>query len=116
MEASTTKAKAGKNINSSYLFCAHLNSLEVVFEDALTAVVLHEDWSVRGHAMVIWKAHVENISQLTEDQARHASAYRRGFGVGAIGRQLWASSMGEPRDGGFARVLKERLDNLRPPE
>ncbi len=54
----------------------------MVFEDALTAVALHEDWSVRGHAMVIWKAHVENISQLTEDQARDfASVYRRTEGI-----------------------------------
>jgi diadenosine tetraphosphate (Ap4A) HIT family hydrolase len=34
-------------------------------------VVVHEDWAVRGHAMVVWKAHVENIGDLTEADARH---------------------------------------------
>jgi diadenosine tetraphosphate (Ap4A) HIT family hydrolase len=65
-------------MNDSCLFCGHLNSLEVLFEDDRTAVVLHEDWAVRGHAMVIWKSHVENIAQLSEDALSHfASVYQR---------------------------------------
>jgi len=36
-------------------------------------VVLHDDWAVRGHAMVIWKAHVENYSDLSEDDAAELS-------------------------------------------
>lgn len=32
-------------------------------------VVLHEDRAVRGHAMVVWKRHVENVSDLTADEA-----------------------------------------------
>ena len=32
---------------------------------------------MRGHAMVIWKAHVENIAQLSENEAGHfARIYR----------------------------------------
>jgi diadenosine tetraphosphate (Ap4A) HIT family hydrolase len=58
-------------MNESCLFCAQLNSLEIVFEDNRTAVALHEDWAVRGHAMVIWKGHVENVSQLSEGELAH---------------------------------------------
>lgn len=32
-------------------------------------VLLHEDRAVRGHAMVVWKRHVENISDLTAAEA-----------------------------------------------
>jgi diadenosine tetraphosphate (Ap4A) HIT family hydrolase len=46
--------------------CAH--EYEAVYEDQRVAVALHEDWAVRGHAMVIWKAHVENISDLSADE------------------------------------------------
>jgi diadenosine tetraphosphate (Ap4A) HIT family hydrolase len=45
-------------------FCKDLNTLELVYEDDSTAVALHEDWAVRGHAMVIAKRHVENLSEL----------------------------------------------------
>ena len=41
---------------------------EVVFEDDRTWVVLHPDWSVLGHAMVVAKAHVENASDLDEGE------------------------------------------------
>ena len=34
-------------------------------------MALHEDWAVRGHAMVIAKRHVENISDLSDDEAAH---------------------------------------------
>jgi diadenosine tetraphosphate (Ap4A) HIT family hydrolase len=58
-------------MNDSCLFCGHLNSLEIVFDDDRVAVALHDDWAVRGHAMVIWKRHVENISQLSEEEVAH---------------------------------------------
>ena len=58
-------------MNDSCLFCGHLNSLELVYDDDRIAVALHEDWAVRGHAMVIWKRHVENISELSEEDAAH---------------------------------------------
>jgi diadenosine tetraphosphate (Ap4A) HIT family hydrolase len=34
-------------------------------------VLLHEDSAVRGHAMVVWRAHVENVSDLSEQDAAH---------------------------------------------
>jgi diadenosine tetraphosphate (Ap4A) HIT family hydrolase len=36
---------------------------DVVFETADAAVVLHEDWSPRGHAMIVAKQHVENAHE-----------------------------------------------------
>lgn len=61
------------------VFCADVTrSGDVVFEDQRTWVVLHDDWSVRGHAMVVWKVHVENFSDLTpEDAAHFARVHRR---------------------------------------
>lgn len=44
---------------------------EVVFEDERVWVVLHDDWAVRGHAMVVAKAHVENASSLDVDEWTH---------------------------------------------
>jgi diadenosine tetraphosphate (Ap4A) HIT family hydrolase len=65
-------------MTDSCLFCAHLNSLLILFEDDRAAVALHEDWAVRGHAMVIWKEHLENIAQLSESEVAHfAAVYRR---------------------------------------
>src|SRR5947207_10294891 len=64
-------ATVGRNMNDSCLFCAHLNSLEVIYADDRAAVVLHEDWAVRGHAMVIWRRHIENISELSEEELGH---------------------------------------------
>ena len=57
------------------VFCAH--DYEAIFEDDVVAIVLHEDWAVRGHAMVIARRHVENISDLTPDEwQRVATVYR----------------------------------------
>jgi len=51
---------------------------EVLFEDDRVLVVLHEDWAVRGHAMVVWKAHVENVADLAVDEYAHfASVHHR---------------------------------------
>lgn len=44
---------------------------DVVFEDERTAVVLHDDWAVRGHAMIVAKQHVENPSQLGDEEWLH---------------------------------------------
>ncbi|HKR67059.1 MAG TPA: HIT family protein, partial [Thermoanaerobaculia bacterium] len=44
---------------------------DVVYEDARTMVVLHEDGSPRGHAMIIAKRHVENASDLSADEWAH---------------------------------------------
>jgi len=61
------------------VFCSDVTrSGDVVFEDQRTWVVVHEDWSVRGHAMVVWKLHVENFSGLApEDAAHFARVLRR---------------------------------------
>lgn len=47
-------------------FCSNLNTLELVYDDEVAAVALHKDWAVRGHAMVIAKQHVENLSELAD--------------------------------------------------
>ena len=57
------------------LFCNEPRTAgEVLSEDARVLVILHEDWAVRGHAMVIWKEHVENVADLTIDDALHFAA------------------------------------------
>jgi diadenosine tetraphosphate (Ap4A) HIT family hydrolase len=51
---------------------------DVVYEDERTWVVLHEDRSPRGHEMVIAKRHVENASDLDEEEWLHlARVWRR---------------------------------------
>jgi diadenosine tetraphosphate (Ap4A) HIT family hydrolase len=40
---------------------------DLLFEDARVLVILHDDWAVIGHAMVVWKAHVENVADLSID-------------------------------------------------
>ena len=47
------------------------NTGDIVFEDEHTRVILHNDWSVRGHAMVVAKRHVENPSDLDEAEWLH---------------------------------------------
>jgi diadenosine tetraphosphate (Ap4A) HIT family hydrolase len=47
---------------------------EVLFENDRVLVILHEDWAVRGHAMIVWKAHVENVAELTADEYAHFAA------------------------------------------
>jgi len=53
-------------------FCADPLSVgKVVFEDELCRVLLHHDWSPRGHAMVVAKRHIENASDLDEEEWLH---------------------------------------------
>jgi diadenosine tetraphosphate (Ap4A) HIT family hydrolase len=57
------------------LFCNDPRAAgEVLFEDARVLVILHDDWAVRGHAMVVWKEHVENVADLSLDDAVHFAA------------------------------------------
>lgn len=57
------------------VFCTDpRQSGEIVFEDDRVRIVLHEDWSVRGHAMVVWRKHVENAADLTLDDYVHFAA------------------------------------------
>ncbi len=59
-------------------FCADLAALEVIYQDDVALVALHEDWAVRGHAMVISRRHVENISDLSgKEAAQFFAIYRR---------------------------------------
>jgi diadenosine tetraphosphate (Ap4A) HIT family hydrolase len=50
------------------------SSGDVLFEDPHVLVILHEDWSVRGHAMIVWKEHVENVADLTIEEYTHFAA------------------------------------------
>ena len=53
-------------------FCSDLSAAgSLVFEDDRVWVLLHPDWSPRGHAMVVAKRHVENASSLDEDEWLH---------------------------------------------
>jgi diadenosine tetraphosphate (Ap4A) HIT family hydrolase len=57
------------------LFCNDPRAAgKMLFEDARVLVVLHDDWAVRGHAMVVWKEHVENVADLTTDDYLHFAA------------------------------------------
>jgi diadenosine tetraphosphate (Ap4A) HIT family hydrolase len=57
------------------LFCDDPRSAgEVLFEDSRVMVILHNDWAVRGHAMVVWKEHVENVADLAIDDYLHFAA------------------------------------------
>jgi diadenosine tetraphosphate (Ap4A) HIT family hydrolase len=47
---------------------------ELIFEDDKLLVILHNDWAVSGHAMIIWKKHVENVSDLAPDEYAHFAA------------------------------------------
>ncbi len=63
-------------------FCDRTWRGDVVFEDDTTWVILHDDWSVRGHAMVVSKKHAQNISDLDEIEWQSlATIYRRAEGA-----------------------------------
>jgi diadenosine tetraphosphate (Ap4A) HIT family hydrolase len=54
---------------SECFFCDR--SHRELYSDWRCFVMLHDDWAVRGHAMVVWREHVENISDLTPEDAAH---------------------------------------------
>src|SRR5947209_265340 len=59
----------------SCIFCNDPRAAgDVLFDDDRALVILHEDWAVRGHAMVVWKAHVENFADLAADESAHFAA------------------------------------------
>src|ERR1700686_4434407 len=43
----------------------------IVFEDDRVIVLLHDDWAVAGHALVIARQHVQNASDLEPADAAH---------------------------------------------
>jgi histidine triad (HIT) family protein len=62
----------------SCIFCDNKWPGDLVFEDDTVWVVLHEDWAVRGHAIVIPKTHAMNLSDLNvREGMRYSAAYRR---------------------------------------
>ena len=57
------------------VFCDDVHRAgEVIAEDARLWVVLHDDWAVRGHAMIVWKRHVENVADLALADWLHFAA------------------------------------------
>jgi diadenosine tetraphosphate (Ap4A) HIT family hydrolase len=61
------------------VFCSDVaQSGEVVLETAHAWVILHEDWSVPGHAMIVSRRHVENVNDLTSHEwTRFSEVWRR---------------------------------------
>jgi diadenosine tetraphosphate (Ap4A) HIT family hydrolase len=54
------------------VFCTDVTkSGDVIHESAHAWVVLHEDWAVPGHAMIVSRRHVQNASDLTEHEWEH---------------------------------------------
>lgn len=58
-------------------FCEAIDDLSrfgtLIHEDDHCAVALHPDSSVAGHAMIIWKRHVENVAGLGPEELEHFS-------------------------------------------
>jgi diadenosine tetraphosphate (Ap4A) HIT family hydrolase len=50
-------------------FCDEVH--DALYADERCFVMLHDDSTVRGHAMVVWRAHVENLSDLSQADAAH---------------------------------------------
>jgi diadenosine tetraphosphate (Ap4A) HIT family hydrolase len=42
---------------------------EILVETRAGTVILHDDWAVRGHTMIVAKRHVENLSDLGDAEA-----------------------------------------------
>ena len=60
------------------ILCDDLASAgEIVFSSVVADVLLHPDSAVRGHAMVVAKRHVENIADLSDDEARDLALVQR---------------------------------------
>ena len=53
------------------LFCSDLQRAgEIIYSGDAVSILLHPDSAVRGHAMVVSTRHVENLSDLPDDEAR----------------------------------------------
>ncbi|MEA2236183.1 MAG: hypothetical protein QOC81_907 [Thermoanaerobaculia bacterium] len=51
------------------VFCTEPHDAgEPIFDDGRMLALLHPDWAVRGHTMLVWTEHVENLSDLTPDE------------------------------------------------
>ncbi|MGZ4809225.1 MAG: HIT family protein [Thermoanaerobaculia bacterium] len=52
------------------VFCTDpWNAGEILVETGAATVILHDDWAVRGHTMIVAKRHVENLSDLGDGEA-----------------------------------------------
>ena len=55
-------------------FATHeVEGADIFYEDDKVFVMLDRDWAVKGHALVIWKKHALNMSDLTETDFTHFS-------------------------------------------
>src|SRR5687768_1495224 len=62
----------------SCVFCTDIaRSGDVVHESAHAWVVLHEDWAVPGHAMIVSRRHVQNMSDLSDHEWEYFSRIDR---------------------------------------
>src|SRR5437016_8334901 len=80
--AEANRAHGGRFYDGADMACVFCTDVrragEVLAEDDRLWIVLHADWAVRGHTMVIWKKHVENVADLTVDEFVHfAVEYHR---------------------------------------
>ena len=87
---------------------------DVVFEDEHALVILHDDWSTKGHAMVVAKKHVENVSDLDRDEWMHFARVWRGapFPSKATREDVFAAIDGktaEPRTDAFVERVRDKL-------
>jgi len=59
------------------LLCERPESVgTIVFDDGRVIVILHDDWAVAGHALVVAREHVQNASALS-DPAHFWDVYGR---------------------------------------
>jgi diadenosine tetraphosphate (Ap4A) HIT family hydrolase len=66
------KTHRGRVANMPCVFCHEPRDAgELIFKDEKLLVILHNDWAVRGHAMIVWKKHVENVADLARDEYAH---------------------------------------------
>ncbi|HVG24746.1 MAG TPA: HIT domain-containing protein [Thermoanaerobaculia bacterium] len=50
------------------VLCAPASADDLLFEDDAARVLLHPDWSPRGHLMIVAREHVENAADLDEER------------------------------------------------
>lgn len=59
------------------IFCKiashEVDAPDIFFEDEKVFVMLDRDWAVKGHALVIWKEHALNMSDLGREDFSHFS-------------------------------------------
>ncbi|MDB5190171.1 MAG: histidine triad protein [Parcubacteria group bacterium] len=59
------------------IFCKiashEVDAADIFFEDDNVFVMLDRDWAVKGHALVIWKEHALNMSDLSREDFLHFS-------------------------------------------